>query len=156
MLMNICWKNRKIMDEFRIHDSEFSGLNYDYDKRIIEMICNNYCLEKTVSIKYNNVIFFEVQSCCFWSEGNNIRGIYIEEHSDKLQELKKIQDINGEEYQTSYLNREIMYMQVTIELNSGDEIHIICQSIDWNESKMDRKTKLTMEKKFLDIWFGNR
>lgn len=149
--MHIGWKNRKLLDEFRIHDSEFGGLNYDYDKRIIEIICSNYCLEKMFNITFNNVILFEVQSCCFWSEGNNIRGMYIEECSHNLKELKKIQNDNKEDYQGSYLNRGFTYMEVTIELNSGDEIHIICQSVDCIENEMDRKTKLTLEEKFWEV-----
>lgn len=55
--MRIVWDNRNKIDEFRFHDSVFEGFHYDYEKRMIQMNCNNYFWKKMYNLRFNNVLF---------------------------------------------------------------------------------------------------
>lgn len=131
--MRIDHNNKQEVNDMYIHDSKFTGYLYDYDKRQISFSCNNIFLKKKFSFLFQNVIFCEIQSCSFWHGGDSILVISLVDNPPQLKQLMKIQSENQELYKDSYLDKEISYLSVQFEMNSGDILLIICESFDWRE-----------------------
>ena len=113
-MVKINWENRREINSLYIHDSTFEGLAYDYANRHILLKCINYYEKKNFDIIFENVIFCNIQSCNFWGEGKNILVIYLD---DDAVQLKKFIEI-----------------QVGIDINSGDQILIGWECVEYNES----------------------
>ena len=78
------------------------------------------------------MIYSEMQSCEMWKPDVNL--IYFMWHVDdspQMKKMKEIIDADKIEYPHSY--KEVNYIQVIIKIQSGDELTIICESMDWEE-----------------------
>lgn len=126
--MKINSDNKEMINNIDIHDNIFVGCNYSYKNRILFLIVNNF--RNDYNIIFNNCIFYSMQSCDFWHGGNNILGINIVEESKEMNELLEIQNTYPGLYEGSFLDRGITYLSVEIEVNSGDKMLIICESIE--------------------------
>lgn len=131
--MKINWENRKNLDELYIHDSIVECMEYDYNNRTIRFICSNVYLKKIFDFTFKNVIFCNIQSCNFWGEGKHILVVYLEENEEQLEKLMGIQNSNPRDYFGSQLVRDIKYIQIGIDFNSGDQILIGCESVIYLE-----------------------
>lgn len=133
--MHIDFSNKDKINNINVHDSIFKGFIYDYDNRRIILECKYIDLNKAYSIKFsfNNVIMFFTQSCSFWHGGNNIMDFYLKDNSIQMNELIKRQKENSELYKCSYLDMGIDYLQIGILINSGDELLIAAESIDYEK-----------------------
>ncbi len=131
--MKIDWNNRNEINKIYVHDCEFTGYSYDYDKRQISLQCEGNFLNLKHSFLFNNVIFTKMQSCTFWHGGDSIMYIALEEEETELKILKKIHD--EKEYDLTELDEGISYLSIEMLINSGDMLLIICESVDYEESK---------------------
>lgn len=123
--------NRNLLDSINVHDSVFDGFEYLYSERQIRFNCNYSINKKSYSFIFNNVIYFNVQSCWFWGAGPNILCFNVADDSSHIEELTKLKkDWHG------FLNDDVSYLQIEFQLNSGDTIFIMCESIDINEYDM--------------------
>lgn len=129
-------ENKSIIDELYIHDSIFTGFNYDYINRKVYFVCENPYLNKKFDFKFYNVLLLDMQSCSFWHGGNRILDIFIEESTPQMNELFEIQKQYKELYEGSYLDRKILYLQVKFQINSGDVLLIICEYIEFEEQNI--------------------
>lgn len=130
------YSNRKDLEEICVHDSVFYGFEYNYAKKQIKFNCDySFNMTKT-SFVFNNVIFFNVQSCKFWGTAINILWLNVEDESSYMNELNKVQTENAENYKYSSLDKGISYLQLEFQLNSGDTNFIICESVDAEETPM--------------------
>lgn len=129
------YSNRKDLEEICVHDSVFYGFEYNYSEKQIKFNCD-YSFERTNhSFVFNNVIFFNVQTCFFWCVGGpNILWLSVKDESSYMDELNKVQTENEKLYKYSCLDRDICYLQLEFQLNSGDTIFIICESVDVEET----------------------
>ena len=59
-------ENKSIIDELYIHDSIFTGFNYDYINRKVYFVCENPYLNMKFDFKFHNVLLLNMQSCSFW------------------------------------------------------------------------------------------
>ena len=134
--MNINFANKNEINNIYVHDSIYEGFTYTYNQRTIEMNCKNFYLHKEFHFQFNNVIFCEMQSCSFWRGGNYILNISLEENSQQLNDLLKLQSQHKDLYKGSYLDREINYLSIRVEINSGDTMLIICENVDFVENDM--------------------
>ncbi len=131
--MRIDWSNRNEMTNLNLHDCSFTGYSYDYDKRQISFHCGVGYIGMEFNVVFHNVIFSKMQSCTFWHGGDSIMYIALEEEETELKTLKKIHD--EKEYDFTKLDEGISYLSVEMSINSGDMLTIICESIDYEESK---------------------
>lgn len=130
---NFNFRNKEKVDELYIHDSDYVGFSYDYDKRKVFLTCDNAYLKKRFYFEFNNVILCNMQSCGFWGGGNSIYSIWLEQSCPAFEELMDIQDENKESYAMSYLDMGIDYLSIKCQINSGDVLLVICESLDFTE-----------------------
>ncbi len=130
--MIICNENKSIIDSLYIHDSVFTGFDYDYTNRKIHFKCEN-SYYKRFDFKFHNVILCDMQSCSFWHGGNAILDMFIEDTTPQMDELLKIQKEHQELYEDSYLDRGILYLQIKFQMNSGDVLLVICEYLEFDE-----------------------
>jgi len=121
--MRFCYENKKDLETIRIHDHIFYGFDYLYSLKQIKFYCNDYLFI------FNNVIFFNAQTCFLWGPGPNILWLTVEEESSYMNEINKLKNENHPTPDTP-LGKNISYIQINFKLNSGDDIFIICESVD--------------------------
>lgn len=136
--MRFTYENRDQLDKQYIHDSFFEGFYYDYEKRQISFSCMDGLFEKRINLLFDNVIFTEMQSCEFWGPGNSIYAMWHEEDTHQMRHLKDTANLNKGKYDDSFFTDEKKYIQIQIQLNSGDSLLIICESMEWNEKSLNK------------------
>lgn len=134
--MIICNENKNVIDALYIHDSIFTGFDYDYANRKIHFTCENLYLNRKFDFEFYNVLLFDMQSCSFWHGGNRILDMFVEESTPQMNELLEIQKQYQELYEGSYLDRGILYLQIKFQINSGDVLFIICEHIEFKEQNI--------------------
>lgn len=134
--MVIQYKNRKDLDKLYIHDSYFTGFHYNYCERKITFSCDNVFLLKKFDFVFHNVIFCSFQSCAFWGEGNHILYITPREKSTVLETLQAKQAKDPKLYTPSALDQKVRFFESVISLNSGDELSIISDAIEWHTENL--------------------
>ena len=134
--MRFNYQNQEKVNDLYIHDSDFEGFCYDYDKRQIKLSCKNLFLEKIFHFTFDNVIYSGLQSCTFWHGGNSIYDIYLEDNLPEMDRLMEIQNANSEMYAGSRLDDGTNYIPVKFEINSGDTLLIICEAMECEEEKL--------------------
>lgn len=142
--MEFTYENRKEIEKQYIHDSEFTGFEYDYDKREIRLFCDYYFLDnyhpnERNRLFFRNVIFCEMQSCEFWGMGNSILEIWVEENTEQIQDLMKKFEESKQPGDICRLVNGTKYLEIGLLLNSGDTMLIICESLCWEKESLDKK-----------------
>ncbi len=134
--MRIDYRNKEEIDKLYLHDSEFEGFCYDYEKRQITLSCDNYFKEfrKRTVFTFHNVIFYSIQSCEFWGKCFRIYEIYLQDDSTEMDQLLKSK-LAGD-YKHSYLDKGVEYLPIEIGIISGDILVIICESVDVHEEEL--------------------
>ena len=116
-----------------MHDSSFTGYVYNYSERTINMSLVNTFRGIAQSIALNNIILFQLQSCSFWGGGNAIYDTNCYTEHQFLNQLRKAKEENLENFEGSRLDMGIEYIVFELTLNSGDVMHVVCESIDYEE-----------------------
>ena len=127
------YRNKNDLKEINIHDSDFTGYNYDYSNRTIVLTCNNRFTGKCLHFQFMNVIYSSLQSCSFWGGGNAVLWLNVNERDVGLDSLYELQRKNKEEYALSDLDQGIEYIIVEVTINSGDKLLIVSQWIEFQE-----------------------
>lgn len=135
--LKIGYENREMLiDDIYVHDSFFAGFCYNYEEKKISFSCKNNFLKKCFSFDFQNVIFLNVQSCGFWGGGNCVLWIELLENSKYMQELvARANKTNSFEF--SALDTKTRFLEIEIQINSGDAIFIICESLDFLEEDLE-------------------
>lgn len=133
--MHVNYKNRKDLESICVHDSVFYGFEYLYSQKQIKFGCNFSFNHTNISFVFNNVVFFNVQTCFLWGSGPHIMWLSLEDESPYMNELNKLKTENRLT-SDSILGRNISFIQISFQLNSGDTIFIICESVDVEESSI--------------------
>ena len=135
--MRFDFRNKEKVNDLYIHDSTFEGYSYDYGKRQINLSCKNFFIKKFFRFTFNNVIYSGLQSCTFWGYGNRILVIYLEDDLPEMERLMEIQNARPEIHAGSCLDDGTQYISVKFEINSGDTLLIICESMECEEEKLE-------------------
>ena len=131
--MKYNFENKNDLNDFYMHDSYFTGFSYDYENRQICFFCDNPYINKKFCFLFHNVILCNMQSCSFWGDGDRILYVCLEEPSPMLNDLIEVQNGGKNLSAGSYLNKSIFFLPIVFQLNSGDVLHIICESVDIEE-----------------------
>ena len=131
--MRLLFENREKIDKLDSHDGMFEGYSFDSEKRTISMTwMHGFEENKRVYLRFNHVIYSEMQSYQIW--GSGLKRIYHMWHVDdslQMKKMKELIDIDRKENYRSF--KEVNYIQIIIKIVSGDELTIICESMDWKE-----------------------
>ena len=71
-----------------------------------------------------------MQSCSLWGGGNAIYCLSNEDDSFLLTQLHQLKSNNQSMLDKSKLDKEIDYLCISVCLNSGDELQIMCESVE--------------------------
>lgn len=146
---NYCWNNREQINQLYIHDSEFTGYQYDYDKHQIQLTCENYYLKKTFHFVFHNVVYHNMQSCSFWGSGNSILCVYL---GDRALHDIDLPIADGALHNPNPCRKFEKHMQVVLELNSGDIFNVFCDNaVFWEEDIDPEKFSLRKNKAFSEL-----
>ena len=129
--------NKEEINKINIHDSFYDGFQYDYESRTIKLCCENYYLKKTFTFIFHNVILFEMQRCTFWGTGNRIRYISITDDPSFVGQYQELHQKEETWIKNSCLDQGIVYMPIEIQINSGDMLYLLCESVDFFEKDLD-------------------
>lgn len=127
------YDNQNEINNIYIHDSVFKGFSYDYENRKVSFSCENLWLEKKFTFNFNNVIYIDMQSCLFWICGCQILCTFTKENSEKLKQLYNVK--NEKNYDYTALD-DAKFISVCFSLNSGDELEILCETMEFDEENI--------------------
>lgn len=123
------YDNQTEIDKLYVHDCVFYGYYYDYNNHVVKMKCFDAVKNIYKDLIFRKVIFVENQSCEFWGPGNSIYDLWFEK--DILKGFKShYMEMVNKEKDLSFLDLFCKYIQICIQLNSGDKIRIICESFE--------------------------
>jgi len=125
--------NQKEIDGLHMHDNVFNGYVYDYENHIVKMMSFDERQNIYRELIFNSVIFVENQCCEFWGPGNSIYAIWAEKDNIKTLLKKHYMAILPNENDSNELEAFSRYIEICIQLNSGDKIKIICESFEMSE-----------------------
>lgn len=134
--MEIDFHNKHIIDEIRIHDSEFSGYVFDSSTRNVRFSCQNIFTRKRLLFDFQNVIIVQSQSCNFWNGGSSIMWMNLIDENDYYHQLISLQSQNAVRFRGSQLDKNIPYISVQFTINSGDTLLITCERIICNSESI--------------------
>ncbi len=134
--MRFVYRNRHELDKMYLHDGIFEGYYYNYEKRQVKMSCIDGFYSKRVHLVFNNVVFSEMQSCEFWYPTARIYAIWHEDEGRQMKYLQDILELNKEKYDINQLTEGIDFIQVKLQILSGDTLFVICESLDWTEEEL--------------------
>lgn len=134
--MRFSFENRKDIDELYSHDGWFEGYSFDSETRTISMSWENgWDLNKRIYLRFNHVIYSEMQSYESWGPGVvRIYHMWHVDDSPQMEKMKELIDFDRKENPLSF--KEVNYIQIIIKILSGDELTIICESMDWEEKSI--------------------
>lgn len=132
----INYENQKALEEIYFHDCVYEGFAYDYRNREIRFDLTQVWQKKRYQLRFQNVVALEMQGCEFWSSGNAVYHIWIDDEPAYFRHLENIQAENGENYRYSRLDQGVRFISVIMQLNSGDELKITCQNLQVDEQSL--------------------
>ena len=128
--------NKQEIDNIIVHDSEFYGFSYDYMDKKLQFSCDNYwILKKKQTFIFHNVILCNLQGCSFWHGGNCILGLSLLDNAPEMSRLKEM----SLEFEETLFDDKTEYITLELQLNSGDTLLIIFESLEYYEEKLKNK-----------------
>ena len=139
--MIIDYTNRELAKDICLNEGIFIGCSYDYTEKelslaIRQTISNSQTImvDKYFTFSFLNVIYLNVQGCELGDESNQIARIYLDEAETKLKALKS--ELEQNSYIGFLLDKDIDFFTMGLEMTSGDNITVICESIDYMENDL--------------------
>ena len=139
--MIIDYTNRELIKDICLNEGIFIGCSYDYTEKelslaIRQTISNSQTImvDKYFTFSFLNVIYLDVQGCELGEESNQIARIYLDEAETKLKALKS--ELEQNSFIGFLLDKDIDFFTVGLEMTSGDNITVICESIDYMENDL--------------------
>lgn len=134
-MMEITFNNKeKITNGFNVHDALIANFEYQYNNRMICLDLDNSEWGYEVKIKFENVLYFEVQSCYFWGKGYNVFSWEQVDDKDIIDPLYQKID-NKQNYYMELISKQNTYFATKFIMNSGDEMLIYCEKIFVEEKR---------------------
>lgn len=127
--------NRKNIDiikqnAFNMHDADFDGFIFDRSSRNLKIEVMLPFKDEKTKIIFNGVIGFSATCCDFWGESERI-SCFCQARDDDRQLIEDIFRIKrSTENDLSILKTEEDYLEMIIELISGDSIRIACECVE--------------------------
>ena len=135
--MKITINNKNDVNVYSFHDCDFKEMNYKYLEESIQFLLYDRYENIIYSLYFEKVIYYDMQSFHMWiNMPTDIHGWGLCENDIlyKLYNLYETQKIKFGSIQPIHKLKE--YIGVTFEFVSGDELTIICKSIEIVEQDM--------------------
>lgn len=75
----------------------------------------------------------EMQGCGFWGGGNAVYHLGNDDNPEYFHRLEQLQTQNPANFR---LDQDIRFLSVIMQLNSGDELKITCQTLEMTEDAL--------------------
>lgn len=128
--MLIEYSSRAILQSISFSDCMIEGFVYKYDTDTVTLSCLNQHERKYVHLNFCHILMLNMQSCNLWGPGNEIYDICNKDDASVLAQLKHLRSINQNNLDKSKLYDEQNYVCISVCLNSGDELTIVCKSLE--------------------------
>jgi hypothetical protein len=128
--MIISYGNREALRSLSFSDSIFEGFSYKYDVDMLTFSCLNQYDKKRFFFSFYQTILFNMQSCNLWGSGNSIYDICYLDSASVIKQLQQIKSNNQGNIDKSKLDTMADYLCISVCLNSGDELVIVCESVE--------------------------
>lgn len=127
-------KNNELPD---IHNSDFYGFSYRENDKILFIELLNFSLNKSFKIQFQNVLVLNCEMCQFLGRNISINDWKLSQEDTLIKNITEKQKSNEKKYNSSLLSVQKKYIEITINLKSGDNIEIVCESIDFEEREIN-------------------
>ena len=127
------YSNMKDIEQLGVHDCVFSGFSYDYENRKVDFVLVDPIARIDHVFCFENVIFIDLQSCSFWHGGCNVIDMYVNELPLAQERYWKDEAGKHDWYIGSQLGKGIAYISVGLQLNSGDTLDIISETLCYSK-----------------------
>ena len=124
------FENAKTIEDIYFHDCVYEGFSYDYDHREVRLELVHEWMKKRYSLCFRNVVALQIQGCGFWGGGNSVYYLWVDENPAYFHELEELQAKNPENYRYSQLDQGARFISIIMQLHSGDELKVTCESVD--------------------------
>ena len=128
--MILDYDNREIINSLSFSDYLFEGFFYNYDASILTFSCLNQSTGKRFHFSFYQTILINMQSCNLWGKGNAIYDISYNDNSSMLTQLHQIRSNSQSNLDKSKLDTEVPYLCLSVWLNSGDELSVLCKNVE--------------------------
>ncbi len=128
------FENAKAIEDIYFHDCAYEGFAYDYKQRAVRLELVHEWQKKRYSLCFQNVVALQVQGCGFWGGGNSVYYLWIDDDPAYFRALEVLQAKNPENYRHSQLDQGIRYISIIMQMHSGDELKITCETVEVAES----------------------
>ena len=122
--------NREELNSLNFSDYIFEGFSYEYNADTLTFSCLDQTENKQYHVSFRQAVLFNMQSCSLWGGGNAIYCIYYQDESHVLTQLRQIKSNNLGKLDKSKLDHEVDYLCISVCLNSGDELVVLCESVE--------------------------
>lgn len=126
--------NQAALEDIYFHDSVFSGFVCDYDRRQVRFDLRHGWSGKRYHLCFRSVVALEMQGCAFWGCGNSVYHLWIDENPDYFHRFAERH--REDSYKCSLLDEGTCFMSVIMQLHSGDELRLTCESVEVTEEDL--------------------
>lgn len=133
------YNNRKQINDLYLHDTVIYDISVDIGKKEINISGEcEYPEHKKIYLTFENVINFEFDRLDFWGEGGDwINDVYVKDDDIPQQYINtKLEKAISESKKTNtsepldfFSKDKNKFISICINLHSGDEINIICETL---------------------------
>lgn len=121
------FSNRKEIECLPVSGCAFSGLHYDYAGREIRVSCERSIPAEKLLLDFRNVLFASFRRTGDAPQTEIFSGISVQEDCAPLRQLREFRE--RKEPGGGLLDRERPYCPVTLEMESGNALLIVCDSV---------------------------
>lgn len=122
--------NRDTLHLLPFSDYWFKGFSYEYDADTLTVALQDQSESKQFHLIFHQTVLFRMQSCNPWGKGNAVYDLTYQEDSPLLTLLQQVKSDNQVNIDKSKLDNEVDYLCLSVCLNSGDELLIVCENVE--------------------------
>lgn len=123
--------NIGLLDDIYVHDSIFESISYLYDEKSLCIVMKNQFVNKRYRIEFKQVKYISMQMLQLWGCGDTVVGWYSSNIDNMVEGLKYNQYFN----ERQMLQELTDQISIVIQMSSGDEMYVVCDSIYFLEDK---------------------
>ena len=126
--MHYDFHNKEEIKQIPVAGCDFTLIDYDYRNREVYLQFNSASRGEIVCLNLHNVLYYTLRNTEIGS-GKKIAGISIQEDCLPLKLLREVKEAKYKK-EPSYLNQNILFVSIVIQMVSGGQVLIICETVD--------------------------
>ncbi len=126
--------NPSLVDKIYIHDCIIDDLYFNRVNKVLTLVIKeNNQIEKINSLKFINVIGFEMSACDFWCSSPHVFDFEYVKNENATIIPRMFDRAKSENESLAKLKKPDDYIEVIITFTSGDTLIIACETIIVNQ-----------------------